>query len=291
MRRGISSDTNMYMLRDDPMSLTLLGRKMENFLCECVKGLYPQESDQSWASELWDFNPSKRIDLRTVKHKTQFTVTDTNYIAEFTKQWSKDMPKKTAIYSRISCRQQDHRSQMPDLQRWAEAHGEPVVYFKDTFTGRTMDRPGMTKMLEALRAGKLNRIVVWRLDRLGRTTKGLCQLFDELHERSVDLVSMKDGFSLASPAGRLHARILASVAEYETEIRAERVAAGQAAARKKGKTWGGSKKGWRWKVTDEQVNAIHDMKAAGKKITEIARITGLSRPTIYRVLKEVEPVG
>lgn len=201
------------------------------------------------------------------------------------------MPKKSAIYSRISSRHQDHRSQMPDLERWAEAHGEPVVYFKDTFTGRTMARPGMDKMMEALRSGKLDRIVVWRLDRLGRTTKGLCQLFDELHERGVDLVSMKDGFSLASPAGRLHARILASVAEYETEIRAERVAAGQSAARKRGKTWGGSDKGWRWKVTDDQVNAIHEMKSAGRKITQIARVTGLSRPTIYRVLREVAPIA
>ena len=127
--------------------------------------------------------------------------------------------------------------------------------------------------------------MVWRLDRLGRTTRGLCQLFDELGERKIDLVSLKDGFSLASPAGRLHARILASVAEYETEVRAERVAAGQAVARRKGKTWGGSKKGWRWKVTDDQLVAIHEMRAAGKKIAAIARVTGLSRPTIYRALK------
>ena len=123
---------------------------------------------------------------------------------------------------------------------------------------------------------------MWRLDRLGRTTKGLCQLFDELGEQKVDLISLKDGFSLASPAGRLHARILASVAEYETEVRAERVAAGQAVARKKGKRWGGSKKGWRWKVTDDQLAAVHEMRAAGKPIAQIARVTGLSRPTIYR---------
>ena len=137
-----------------------------------------------------------------------------------------------------------------------------------------------------LRAGKVERIVVWRLDRLGRTTRGLCQLFDELSERKVDLVSMKDGFSLASPAGRLHARILASVAEYETEVRAERVAAGQAVAKKKGKKWGGTKPGWRWKVTDDQVTAIREMKAAGKKIAHIARVTGLCRPTVYRVLRQ-----
>jgi len=200
------------------------------------------------------------------------------------------MPMKhTAIYVRVSSKQQNHASQLPDLERWAAAHDGTVRWYKDKFTGKSMDRPGMDKLLEALRAGQVERIVVWRLDRLGRTTRGLCQLFDELTERKVDLVSMKDGFSLASPAGRLHARILASVAEYETEVRAERVAAGQAVARRKGKTWGGSKPGWRWKVTDEQVVAVQEMKAAGRKVARIARVTGLSRPTVYRVLRQCAP--
>ena len=193
--------------------------------------------------------------------------------------------KHTAIYVRVSSKAQDHASQLPDLERWVAAHDGAVQWYRDKFTGKTMDRPGMEKLLTDLRTGLVERIVVWRLDRLGRTTRGLCQLFDELGEKKVDLVSLKDGFSLASPAGRLHARILASVAEYETEVRAERVAAGQAVARRKGKKWGGSKKGWRWKVTDDQVQAIREMKAAGKKVTHIARVTGLSRPTVYRVLR------
>lgn len=196
------------------------------------------------------------------------------------------MPKTTAIYVRVSSRDQSHASQMPDLERWSEAHDGPVAWFRDTFTGKTMDRPGMTKLMDELRAGRLCRIVVWRLDRLGRTTRGLCQLFDDLRERKVDLVSIKDGFSLDSPAGRLHARILASVAEYETEVRRERVLAGQDVARRKGKNWGGSEKGWRWRVTDEQVAAIKEMKASRTPIAKIARITGLSRPTIYRVLSQ-----
>ena len=194
--------------------------------------------------------------------------------------------KHTAIYVRVSSKQQDHASQLPDLERWAAAHDGEVKWFKDKFSGKSMDRPGMERLLTDLRAGKIERIVVWRLDRLGRTTRGLCQMFEELGERKVDLVSLKDGFSLASPAGRLQARILASVAEFETEIRAERVAAGQAVARKKGKRWGGSKKGWRWKVSDDQVAAIHEMQAAGKQVTHIARVTGLSRPTVYRVLRQ-----
>jgi DNA invertase Pin-like site-specific DNA recombinase len=201
------------------------------------------------------------------------------------------MSKATAIYLRVSHRDQSHASQLPDLERWAEAHDGRVEWFKDKFTGKTMNRPGMDHLLENLRSGRLDRIVVWRLDRLGRTTRGLCQLFDELRERKVDLVSLKDGFSLDSPAGRLHARILASVAEYETEVRAERVAAGQAVARRKGKKWGGSKKGWRWRVSDDQVAAIHDMRGRGKRIVHIARVTGLSRPTVYRVLREVRPVA
>ncbi len=80
---------------------------------------------------------------------------------------------------------------------------------------------------------------------------------------------------------------MASVAEYETEIRAERVYAGQPVACRKGKTWGGWDKGWRWKVNDEQVTAIQEMKAARTPIAKIARITGLSRPTIYRVLSHL----
>lgn len=199
------------------------------------------------------------------------------------------MTKLTAIYIRVSHRDQTHASQMPDLERWEASHDGTVEWFKDTFSGRTMRRPGMDKLLDVLRTGKLERIVVWRLDRLGRTTRGLCQLFDELRERHVDLISLKDGFSLDSSAGRLHARILASVAEYETEVRAERVAAGQSVARRKGKKWGGSKKGWCWRVSDDQVGAIHEMRVARKSIAHIARVTGLSRPTIYRVLREVSP--
>ena len=194
------------------------------------------------------------------------------------------MDRISGVYQRVSSRDQSHASQKPDLERWVAAQDDAAEWFSDSFTGRTMSRPGMDRLMEAVRAGRVARIVVWRLDRLGRTTKGLCQLFDELTERKVDLVSLKDGFSLASPAGRLHARILASVAEYETEVRAERVAAGQAVARRNGKNWGGSKKGWRWKVSDAQQTAILEMHGSGKPITQIAQITGLSRPSVYRVL-------
>lgn len=100
----------------------------------------------------------------------------------------------------------------------------------------------------------------------------------------MNLVSLKDGIDLNTAAGRLVANVLASVAQYEAEVRAERVLAGQSVARADGKRWGGSKKGRRISVTDDQVRMIKRMAGEGGKVARIARATGLSRPTIYRFL-------
>lgn len=196
------------------------------------------------------------------------------------------MNKHVGVYVRVSSKQQDQRSQEPDLRRWADAQEHEVVWYRDKFTGKTMQRPGMDKLMADVQAGKVSTIVVWRLDRLGRTAKGLTALFEDLRLQSVGLVSLKDGVDLSTAAGRLMANVLASVAAFETEVRGERVAAGQAAARAAGKKWGGSAKGRRLKVTREQVEVIQQMRAKGSSIAAIARATGLSRPTIYAVLDE-----
>jgi DNA invertase Pin-like site-specific DNA recombinase len=112
----------------------------------------------------------------------------------------------------------------------------------------------------------------------------LTALFDDLIQRRVNLVSLKDGIDLNTPAGRLMANVLASVAQYETEVRAERVLAGQAVAKARGKSWGGSAKGRRLKVTNEQVATIRRMANEGAKVAAIARATGLTRPTVYSYL-------
>src|SRR5688572_15686599 len=114
------------------------------------------------------------------------------------------------------------------------------------------------RLMAAVDGGQVGKVVVWRLDRLGRTAKGLTALFEDLMHRKVNLISLRDGIDLNTAAGRLMANVLASVAQYETEVRAERVRAGQQAARKRGVKWGGSKKGWRWKVTDDQACARRD---------------------------------
>jgi DNA invertase Pin-like site-specific DNA recombinase len=196
------------------------------------------------------------------------------------------MSKHIAVYARVSSRAQDNASQEPDLKRWAERQEAPVAWYRDRFTGKSMDRPGWNKLMKTVQDGTVSAIVVWRLDRLGRTAKGLTELFEDLRGRKINLVSLKDGLDLSTPAGRLMANVLASVAQYETEVRAERIVAGQAVARAQGVKFGrpvGT--GKPIKVTPEQEERICRLKAEGKKIAAIARAVGLSRPTIYSVLK------
>jgi len=192
--------------------------------------------------------------------------------------------RHTAIYLRVSSKTQDAKSQKPDLERWVAACGGECRWYSDTFTGKTMDRPGWNRLRQALEAGEVERIVVWRLDRLGRTAQGLTALFSQLRDAGVGLISLRDGLDLSTPAGRLMAHVLASVAQYETEIRAERVLAGQAKARAEGKRWGGGKTGRRVRVTEEKERTVRRMAGDGIAIAEISRVVGLSRPTVYAVL-------
>ena len=151
----------------------------------------------------------------------------------------------------------------------------------------TKAQPSEWQKLQAdIIAGKVSKIVCWRLDRLGRTAKGLTALFEDLQGRHVGLISLKDGLGLSTPAGRLMANVLAPVAQYETEVRGERVRVGQAAARAAGKTWGGSEKGRRVKVTPQRTRIIQQMEQDRETVVAIAKATGLSRPTVYSVLRE-----
>ena len=90
--------------------------------------------------------------------------------------------KTTAIYVRVSSRSQDTRSQKADLDKWADGQ-ENVKYYVDKASGKSMDRPAWNRLWTDLEAGKIDRVVVWRLDRLGRTASGLTRLFDDLVER------------------------------------------------------------------------------------------------------------
>jgi DNA invertase Pin-like site-specific DNA recombinase len=201
-----------------------------------------------------------------------------------------------AIYLRVSKgRGQDTASQEPDLQRWEKAQpkSDTIKRYTDKMTGKVMDRPAFNRLMGDVKTGKVKNIVVWRLDRLGRTAGGLTALFDELKAAKVNLISLKDGLDLSTPAGTLMANVLASVAQYETEVRAERIHAGLAVAKANGKRLGrkpsADGKGPRIKVTLEQETMAKRMKAEGQGVSAIARATGLSRPTVYSIIGQAVP--
>lgn len=198
--------------------------------------------------------------------------------------------KFTAVYIRVSTAQQSHQSQIPDLKRYVKLHHKQlgrVRILTETGTGTTMDRPKWNKIYKAILKHRITNLIVWRLDRLGRTASGLTKLFEELNLHRCNLISLTENIDLSTPAGRMVANIIASSTAYETELRAERVLAGQAAAKAKGKTWGGSKKGSLYKITRQQCRLIVDLKAKGKGATDISRSVGTSVMNVYRILKRV----
>jgi DNA invertase Pin-like site-specific DNA recombinase len=173
------------------------------------------------------------------------------------------------------------------LSKWLElnANGTPVEWYRDKATGKTMDRPGWQRLEGALHSGRVAAIVIWRLDRLGRTASGLTKLFDTLSSEGVNLISLKDSLDLSTPAGRLMANVLASVAQYETEVRGERVRAGIERAKANGKRWGGSQYGRTARRNADKALVALDLARQGRSIAAISRTVGLSRQWIYELIR------
>ena len=197
---------------------------------------------------------------------------------------------QTAVYLRVSSNQQDTKAQEQDLRAWAaqqEARGETVEWYKDKATGTNYNRKDWQRLEADLNAGKVSRLIVWRLDRLGRTAGETIQLLDSLEAKGIGFLSLRDGFDPSTPSGRLQRNILASVAQFETEIRKERQLAGIAAKRAEndGKCpWGGRKTGTRITLTEEKEALARKLRSEGQSVASIARNLGIARKTVYVAL-------
>jgi DNA invertase Pin-like site-specific DNA recombinase len=193
----------------------------------------------------------------------------------------------TALYARVSSNQQDTRSQEADLKAWAgqqEAKGETVAWYRDKASGTNFNRKDWQRLEADVNTGKITRIVVWRLDRLGRTAGETITLLDNLDAKGIGFLSIRDGFDPSTPSGRLQRNILASVAQFETEVRRERQTAGIAAAKAAGKHWGGRKIGTRITLTVEKEMLAKRLKAEGQTVSSIARNLGIARKTVYQAM-------
>ena len=150
--------------------------------------------------------------------------------------------------------------------------------FTDRVAGSTRDRPGLTSALECARQG--DSLVVWRLDRLGRSLRNLIDVVRDLDERGVALVSLTESLDTGTPGGRLVFHVFGALAEFERDLTRERTMAGLAAARERGRV-GGRPTVW----TPAELATARSMHASGEHdIPTIARVLGVSRASVYRAL-------
>lgn len=175
-------------------------------------------------------------------------------------------------YARVSTDDQNLTLQLDALKK-----DGCTRMFTDKVGGARLDRPGLNDALSHLRAG--DTLVVWKLDRLGRSVKGLVDLVNTLEAREVHFRSLTDGIDTKTPAGRFFFHIMASLAQMERELIVERTRAGLAAARKLGRI-GGRKR----RMTDNKIKAARRLLTGGTPPRDVAENLGVSIPTLYRWL-------
>ncbi|MET4783131.1 recombinase family protein [Glaciihabitans sp. UYNi722] len=183
-------------------------------------------------------------------------------------------------YARVSTADQNTELQIREL----EAAGCSRIYRDHGVSGTKTSRPELDRMLDRLSLG--DEVVVWKLDRLGRNTRHLLELLDGFAERGIKFRSLRDGIAtdpgsdLGGAMAKAMVTILSAFAQLERDQLSERTRAGMAVAASHGR-----KAGRREIAADDRsVKRAHELKAQGLKPTDIGKIIGTSRATVYRYL-------
>jgi DNA invertase Pin-like site-specific DNA recombinase len=172
-------------------------------------------------------------------------------------------------YARVST-----DDQKMDLQRDALMAAGCERVFEDTASGAKAARPGLAEALAYARKGDV--LVVWRLDRLGRSLPELVRLVGELDAAGIGMESLTEKIDATTAAGRLVFHVFAALAEFERNLIRERTHAGLAAARARGRSGG------RPALSPEKVAAIQAMAAGNRPPSEICKVLGIGRSTLYK---------
>ena len=174
------------------------------------------------------------------------------------------------------------RDQRPELQAEAlTTAGCERIWTDKGVSGKLASRPELDKCLAALRPGDV--LVVWKLDRLGRSVQHLVQVINDLRERGVGFRSLTESLDTTTNGGMLIFHIFAAIAEFERGLIVERTMAGLETARAKG-----HKGGRRRALTDEQTRQAKMMLEADPNVAAVARAFGVSRAAIYRAVARLD---
>lgn len=180
-------------------------------------------------------------------------------------------------YARVSTKEQNLISQEDALNK-----AGCIRIFTDKISGKEFNRKGLTACMDYLRSG--DTLVIYRLDRLGRSVKEMLDLCAQLENRHIKLVSLQDNLDTSTAVGRFTMQILASLAEYNRSLILEGCRAGIEAAKKRGVRFGRQEGA---KMKKPKKEAAIRLYKAGSSIPQIMEITGIrSKQTIYNYLKE-----
>ena len=180
-------------------------------------------------------------------------------------------------YARVSSADQNL-----DLQIDALTKAGCQKIFSDKISGAKAGRPGLTKVLEIARDG--DTLVIWRLDRLGRSLKDLIQISETLKEQSINLKSLEEGIDTTTSTGQLMFNLLAVLAEFERNLINERSRAGLDAARSRGKLGGRPKSLDR----NQQELAVKLYNDREHSIAQICSMMSISKPTLYKYVSAAQ---
>lgn len=172
-------------------------------------------------------------------------------------------------YARVSTKDQDRALQIDALK----AAGCDKT-FEETASGAKTDRPELNAALDYMREGDV--LVVWKLDRLSRSMKQLIDTVEMLNAKGIEFKSLTDAIDTTTPQGKLVFGIFASLAEFERSLIRERVNAGLASARKRGRIGG------RPRVDADAVTQAQALIRGGMSTSKAAKLAGISRSTLYR---------
>ena len=153
------------------------------------------------------------------------------------------MPTKAALYARVSTRdkEQNPETQLLVLRDWAERQGLETTEYVDYASGKDLNRPAWQALTKDWGKGKIDVVVVLRLDRAFRSIVDMHNCFDEWEGRGIRFASITQPIDTGTATGKLMVNVLAAFAEFEREIASERIREGQARARKEGKKFGRAK--------------------------------------------------
>lgn len=180
-------------------------------------------------------------------------------------------------YARVSTADQNL-----DLQKDALNKAGCEKVFEDYISGAVSARPQLEEALKYLRDNQDDTLVVWRLDRLGRSIRDLINLLNTLEERKIAFRSLQENLDTTSSGGKLIFHIFAALAEFERNLIRERTQAGLNAARARGR-----KGGRPLKLNDSKKKQVIELYSEKKRsIQELCELVGISKPTLYRYLKE-----